>query len=251
MTACFVSAKAVQQAAIDARQQVLKIASQALDVDAERLILNNRRIYVKDDPEKGMPLAAAIRLSLLKGTPILGLGAAHLMHEGEVWANWGSGQYQGQQTGAYTFGTTVAEVEVDSETGQVTVLNIVQANDCGFAINPMAVEGQWEGATVQAVGLALYEKHEWDEKGRLLTSTFLDYKMPSAMDAPKITPIIIESIDPNGPYGAKEAGIVGTLSTSGAIANAIYDAIGVRIKELPITPETILKAVVAKIGNKA
>jgi len=122
------------------------------------------------------------------------------------------------------------------------------AYDCGFAINPMAVEGQWEGEAVQMLGETLFEKHEWNQKsGELLTSSFLDYKIPTTLDAPaNIKAIIVDSVDPKGPYGAKEAGISGGTGVEAAIANAIYDAIGVEIKEAPVTPEAILRALEEK-----
>ena len=137
---------------------------------------------------------------------------------------------------------------MDKETGQVKVLNMWLAYDCGFAINPMAVEGQWEGEAIQMLGETLFEKLEWNEKGgELITRSFLDYKIPTALDAPtNIKNIIVESVDPKGPYGAKEAGLCGGQGVEAAIANAIYDAIGVEVKEAPVTPEAILRALEEK-----
>jgi xanthine dehydrogenase molybdenum-binding subunit len=115
------------------------------------------------------------------------------------------------------------------------------AKDCGFAINPMAVEGQVEGGMVMGLGQALYEECLMEE-GRTLNPSFAEYKIPGARDVPWIDSCLVETIDPEGPYGAKGIGEMPQLPTCPAIANAIYDAIGVQIKSLPITPEKILAA---------
>ena len=247
MTACFVSSNAVRLAAADARRQILSIASERLNVDPEELDIRDRKVYVTKNPEKAMPVDSVVRLSFLKGTPISGKGESLLKaHSEKGWSYWGELKFEGQQGGTYTFGTVIAEVEVDRETGRVKVTDMWVATDCGFAINPMAVEGQWQGGTSQCLGLSLYEKHHWDEQGRLLTDSFVNYKLPTALDVPNIKCFIVESMDPDGPYGGKEVGLGSTLAPSGAIANAIYDAVGVRVKELPITPEVLLKALKEK-----
>jgi 4-hydroxybenzoyl-CoA reductase alpha subunit len=251
MTACLVSAKAVRLAAADARRQILKIASERLNVNPKELDIRDRRVYVQKNPEKAIPVDSVVRLSFLKGTPISGKGESVLKaHSEKGWSYWGELKFEGQQGGAYTFGTVIAEVEVDKETGRVKVTDMWVATDCGFAINPTAVEGQWQGGTAQCLGLSLYEKHRWDEQGRLLTDSFLDYKLPTSVDVPNIKCIIVESMDPDGPYGGKEVGLGSTLAPGGAIANAIYDAVGVRVKELPVTPEVILNALRDKAGRK-
>ncbi len=251
MTACFVSANAVRLAASDARRQILSIASERLNADPEELDIRDRRVYVKKSPEKMMPIDSVVRLSFLRGTPISGRGESLLKaHSKQGWSYWGELKFEGQQGGTYTFGTVIAEVEVDKETGKVKVADMWVATDCGFAINPTAVEGQWEGGTAQCLGLALYEKHRWDEQGKLLTDSFLDYRLPTSLDVPNIKCFILESMDPDGPYGGKEVGLGSTLAPGGAIANAIYDAIGARVKELPITPEVVLKSLREKESGK-
>lgn len=132
-------------------------------------------------------------------------------------------------------------MEVDVETGKVNVLKIVAAHDTGKAINPMSAEGQIEGGVIQGVGFALMEKLHLKE-GRVENNNFLDYKIPTSGDIPEIETILVETEDPAGPFGAKGIGEPGLVPTAPAIGNAIYDAIGVRFKELPITPEKILKA---------
>jgi CO/xanthine dehydrogenase Mo-binding subunit len=142
---------------------------------------------------------------------------------------------------AYSFMTQAAEVEVDIKTGKVKVLKMVASHDCGRAINPMLVEGQLEGSVVGGMGQALYEE-VITEKGQVLNPSFLDYGIPTAMEIPSITSVEVETNDPEGPFGAKESGEGTQLAPAPAIINAIYDAIGVRFKSLPVTPEKVLEA---------
>ena len=156
--------------------------------------------------------------------------------------DWPNGKYYGQKGCSYSYGTVVAEVEVDPETGRVDVINLTEYNDCGYAVNPLAVEGQMDGTLVMLLGSTLYERNLWDRKtGRKQTDSFRTYKLPTAMDIPSIDKNIIETIDPDGPYGAKEPSLGGGLGATAAIVNAIYDAVGVWIKDLPITSENVLK----------
>jgi CO/xanthine dehydrogenase Mo-binding subunit len=142
---------------------------------------------------------------------------------------------------AYVFGTQVAEVEVDTWTGEVQVLGIWAAHDVGRAINPRGVEGQIEGGVVQGLGQALMEDYQ-TEKGHAITHGFAKYILPTSLDIPQINCIIVEDPDPKSPLRAKGIGEPSLVPTAPAIMNAIYDAIGVRIKSLPATPEKILKA---------
>ncbi len=142
---------------------------------------------------------------------------------------------------AYVFGTQVAEVEVDTVTGEVQVLGIWAAHDVGRAINPRGVEGQIEGGVVQGLGQALMEDYKLDQ-GHTSTHGFAKYILPTSLDVPEITSIIVEDPDPESPLGAKGIGEPALVPTAPAIMNAIYDAIGVRITSLPATPEKILEA---------
>ena len=142
---------------------------------------------------------------------------------------------------AYTFVTQVIEVEVDTDTGIVEVLKVYTAADIGKAINPKNVEGQIEGGTVQGIGMALMEEQVIKD-GITLNPDLTGYLIPTSMDTPHFTTRLIENEDSEGPYGAKGIGEPATIATAPAIANAIYDAIGVRIYHLPITPDKILKA---------
>jgi CO/xanthine dehydrogenase Mo-binding subunit len=149
--------------------------------------------------------------------------------------------YYGNVAPAYSFAAHAVEVEVDTETGKVRVVDSYVSDDCGKALNPMAVHGQTNGATAQATAWALYEKLDFQD-GRLMNGNFADYGMPTADALPAFQSGFVESNDPNGPYGAKGASETAILPGAAAIANAVYDAIGVRINDLPITPEKVLAA---------
>lgn len=237
--AAFVSANAVMAAAMDAREQILNIASDMLDATVEELDLGDDYVYMKERPERNIWMGKAIRKALMDDTPIMGRGS--YMPKIDPTREWVSSP-RGQQAGTFSFGAVVAEVEVDTETGQVRVSNVTGAHDCGFAINPMAVEGQLEGSVASGgVGATLLEEHHWDG-GQMLNASMLEYKVPLSVDMPQITPIIVESMDPEGPFGAKEAGLWGSMNMFQAIGNAIYDAVGVWIKDFPITPDKVLAA---------
>jgi CO/xanthine dehydrogenase Mo-binding subunit len=148
---------------------------------------------------------------------------------------------QGNAFHQYAWASQMAEVEVDTETGAVTVLSIVSATDAGKAINPKLVEGQIQGGAVQGMGYALMEGMQV-EKGIFINSSLTTYLVPTAADVPEIIPLIVEVPDPVGPYGAKGVGEPALIPTAPAILNAIYKAIGVRIYSLPASPEVILTA---------
>jgi hypothetical protein len=138
---------------------------------------------------------------------------------------------------AYSFSAYVAEAKVDVETGQTSVINVWAAHDCGKALNPLAVEGQIIGSCHMGLGQVLSEEMVYGRTGHLLNGNLLDYKIPTVHEMPKVFPIIVESNDPEGPFGAKEAGEGPLLPILPAVCNAVYDAIGVRVDELPITPD--------------
>ena len=152
----------------------------------------------------------------------------------------------GQMCEAFSFGTTIIEVKVDPQTGQVEVLNATACQDVGKALNPLVLEGQFEGSVAMGgQGGMLTESHEWKE-GRCLNSTMLDYKVPLACDMPEINNIIVESIEPKGPFGAKEAGMSIAMSAAQAYAGAVSNAIGVYMDSFPLTPDKILAAIKGK-----
>jgi len=162
------------------------------------------------------------------------------------------GKHKGAGVGpspAYSYSAQVAEVSVDEETGEVTVHKIWAAHDCGRALNPVAVEGQVIGSVWMGLGQALEEEMVWKD-GLLMNPGLLEYRSPSSAESPDIECIIVESVDPEGPFGAKEAGEGSLAATIPAISNAIYHAVGVRLREAPFTPERILAALRAKKGMK-
>lgn len=218
---------AVKAAAEQAQRQILDTAAQRLEVSVEDLECADGVVRARSDPEKSITFGRLASITTGFGAafpPVLGRGAIAARKQ------------------APGFSVQAAEVEVDSETGQVRVLRYVTAQDVGFAVNPLSVEGQMEGATVQGIGMGLCEEMVYDDQGRLLNPGLLDYRMPTAADVPNIESLIVEVPSEDGPYGARGVGEPPVTPGSAAIANAVHDAIGVRITEIPITPERILRA---------
>ena len=162
------------------------------------------------------------------------------------------GRHKGGGVGpspAYSYSAQVAEVSVDEDTGEVTVHKVWAAHDCGRALNPVSVEGQIIGSVWMGMGQALTEEMVWKD-GMLMNAGMLEYRSPSSVESPEVEPIIVESIDPEGPFGAKECSEGSLAATIPAISNAIYDAVGVRLHESPFTPERVLAALRAKRKDK-
>lgn len=232
-----ISGNAVMRAAREAKQKLLAVAAEKLGVPEDELDLLDGVIRARNDDSKRATLAEIARLHIFRhGGEGLMVRATYdaptVMHD----AN-----YYGNIAPAYSFAAQAVEVEVDMATGQVTLIDSFVSDDCGKAINPLAVHGQTHGATVQAIGWTLYE-HVQVEDGRILNGNFADYTMPTADAVPALRTDVVESVEPNGPYGAKGASETAILPGAAAIANAVYDAIGVRIASLPITPEKVLAA---------
>jgi CO/xanthine dehydrogenase Mo-binding subunit len=215
------------------------------------MIFKDRMVFPKNNPEKGWKIDALIRHaqhSMGRGSKsIIGRGS---YDSGVDFIDFKTGR--GNISPTYTFAADVAEVEVDPETGKITILNAVGAHDIGKALNPMLCAGQLDGAWIQAQGQLLFEELKRDKKdGHVLNPSFMDYKMPTSMDIPlQNKHIFVESIDPDGPFGAKEVGEGASVAIFPALGNAVYDAIGVRITDLPITPEKVLKAIKEKKEGK-
>ena len=162
------------------------------------------------------------------------------------------GKHKGGGVGpspAYSYSAQVAEVSVDEDTGEVTVHKVWAAHDCGRALNPVSVQGQIIGSVWMGMGQALTEEMVWKD-GMLMNAGMLEYRSPSSVESPEVEPIIVESIDPEGPFGAKECSEGSLAATIPAISNAIYDAVGVRLHESPFTPERVLAALRAKRNAK-
>jgi CO/xanthine dehydrogenase Mo-binding subunit len=144
------------------------------------------------------------------------------------------------------------EIEVDTETGKIDVLDYVAVVDCGTAINTNLARIQVEGGVLQGIGMAMYEDVQYSEQGQMLTNNLMYYKIPSREDVKKLTVEIAESYEPSGPFGAKSVGEIGIDTPLAAIANAVYNATGARIRELPLTPPRVLAAIQAarKSGDR-
>jgi CO/xanthine dehydrogenase Mo-binding subunit len=216
--------KAAQMAAADARQKLMALAAQNLDVQPQMLSCAGGRIYVTEQPERGYTLGQLARMGLTSRTgPIMGTAALSVMPFAPV------------------FNTQAVEVKVDKDTGTVRLLRFVQAQDVGTAINPMAVEGQIEGGAVQGIGRALSEEVVIRE-GELLNPSLTTYLMPLAVDMPAIENTLVEVPTDEGPFGARAVAEPPGFGPPAAIANAIADAVGVRLKELPLSAEKLLRA---------
>ena len=239
----FVGGQAVMVAAKNCRKKLFDVASKILEVEPDTLVAKNRMIFVKDDPEKSISIKKVVRVSLLNFNSVNAEGG--YWPKVDMKREWVKNPY-GQMCEAFTFGTTIVEVKVDPETGQVDVLNATACQDVGKALNPLVLEGQFEGSIAMGgQGGMLTEYHEWKD-GRCLNSTMLDYKVPLACDMPEISNIIVESIDPKGPYGAKEAGMSIAMSAAQAYAAAVSNAIGVHMDSFPLTPDKIFAAIKEK-----
>ena len=141
------------------------------------------------------------------------------------------------------FATHVVDVEVDPETGKVTILRYTAVQDAGTAIHPSYVEGQMQGGVVQGIGWALNEEYVYNAKGEMTNASFLDYRMPTSLDLPMIDTVIVEVPNPGHPYGVRGVGEVPIVPPPAAIANAIYRAVGVRMRELPMSPPRVLREI--------
>lgn len=227
---------ATRFAAEDARRQIFDLAASKLEANPEDLEIGNRSVYVKGTSERAISLAALAGAAL--GSPrgaIIGTGSA----ERERWIAQAK-KHSGVVDEA-SFCTHAVQVEVDPETGQVTVLKYAAAQDVGAALNPLNVAGQIHGSVVAGLGYALSEELVVRE-GRIVNPTYTDYHLPAADTAPTIHTILVEQPSALGPFGARGVGETSITPVAAAIANAIYDAVGVRIRDLPITPEKVLRA---------
>lgn len=230
-------------AATDVRRQLFEAVGQALEADPGDLVAADRRIWVKGCPERGISLSDALQQYQYgdRPLPIVGRGAWIPPAEQPTTLLTQNGNFSPN----YSFMTQAAEVAVDLETGKVTVVKMATAHDCGQPINPMLVEGQLEGSILGGMGQALYEDSTCID-GQQYNPSFLDYGIPTAMEMPAMEGIHIDTDDPLGPFGAKEAGEGTQLAPAPAIVNAIADAIGVEFHRLPVTAEMVLRALKEK-----
>ncbi len=218
---------AVLNAARDTRKQILDIASEMLEASPEDLELADGLVSVKGAPSKNVELRK--------------IAGSAMRYAGSFEPVYGRGR-AANKVSSPMYAAHLAKVAVDPETGEVRVLDYVAAQDVGFAINPAEVEGQIHGGITQGIGWALFEGLVFDAEGQLLTSTLMDYALPLSKDIPTITPLLIQVPSDLGPFGAKGVGEPPVVPVAAAIANAIYDAVGIRATQLPITPERLFSA---------
>jgi putative selenate reductase molybdopterin-binding subunit len=204
-----------------------------LDTSAQNLGWGDNQVYTLCQCRKSVTMTEIALQSMYKDKQQIMDGASHFNTDSPP-----------------PFCATFAEVEVDTETGKVRVLHLVTAVDPGTAINPMQAEGQVEGAVAQGLGYALTEELLLDKAGRPLNPNFRDYKIFTAKDMPKLTTILVETDEPLGPYGAKSISEVPINGPAPAIANAIYHAIGVRFRKLPIRPEDVLRGLRCRTDDR-
>lgn len=235
----YVTGNAVRLAAANAKAVLFEVAGKKLGVDPTELEARDRKIQVKGYPQRSVAIGeVAYEAQVIAGRPAIGS------------ASWNPPTVpldpetsQGKPFSTYVYATQIAEVDVDDETGEVEVLRVIAAHDCGTPVNPMLVEGQVEGGIAMGIGFALQEEIVFDGAGRQLNASLTNYIVPTSLDMPDIEVDIVESYDPTGPFGAKGVGEPTSVPTAAAILNAIYDAVGVRLTTLPATAERVLMAI--------
>ena len=233
----FVAGNAALGAARKMKDQILAVASKALSEEKEYLDLKGGQVFSVRNSEKTISLTKILRTAHYSSGGTMFMSEYFYDPPNENFDK----DFKGNLSVSYAYGAHGAEVHVDRETGQVRILRYIAAHDVGKAINPMMLEGQIYGGGLMGIGYALGETMVYD-KGHLKNGNFLDYKVLTAMDVPPVEAVIVETDEQDGPFGAKGIGEPGLVPTAPALANAIYDAVGVRIKDLPITPEKILRA---------
>ena len=232
----FAIGNAAQAAAVQVRNEIFRFVAERLEARPEDLTAREGRIFVQGSPQRGMTFQDAARLHLRRAKRPATAQAQYcantdMLHVG-----------QRNVSRAYSFAAQAAQVAVDLETGQADLRLVASAYDCGRALNPLIVQGILEGGAVMGQGQALSEGLEWLD-GQLLNPSFLDYRLPTSLDAPQVQPILVETVDPEGPYGAKEVG-QGSLQAAGpAVANAVARDAAIWLNSLPIKPETVLTAI--------
>lgn len=220
-----ISGGAVKKAAEKVRDHLLRLGSKMLDVPVDNLTCRDNMVVTKCECEKSVSMTDLAHFAMYKEKVQVMESASH----------WNTDSPP-------PFCAQFAEVEVDTETGRIRVLHLVTAVDLGVAVNPMQAEGQSEGAVAQSLGYALTEEMVLDPCGRVINPSFIDYKMLGPKDMPKLTTILVETEEPLGPYGAKSISEIPINAPTPAVANAIFHAIGVRFRKLPIRPEDVLRA---------
>ena len=243
----FMAGNACLDAARKLKNKIFEALAKRWGVPADELEARGGRVYHRNGTGKSVSFDEAVVLS------IKDLGALEATGTYSPPPDAQGGKFKGAGVGpspSYSYSAQAVEVTVDPETGEIKVDRITVAHDCGRALNPITVEGQVVGSVWMGLGQAVQEEMLYNQ-GRIMNPTMLEYKVASTLESPPVDCIIVESIDPEGPLGAKEAGEGSLAATIPALANAVYDAVGVRITSLPITPEKILRALRDKEKQKA
>ncbi len=242
----FISGNAALRAGRDAKIQILEIVAEELKMKIDDLDIVAEQVINQKDHSVLMTFDAALNLcySFNYGKQIIGRGS---YNPKTTPIDFRTGE--GNVSGSYGFEAQIAEVAVNIETGEVKIVKMWDAHDIGKAINPQAVEGQIEGSLAMGIGYTFYEDLQF-RNGRVVNPNFANYRLPRSIGIPEMESILVETNDPEGPFGAKGMGEASLLPTSAAIANAIEDAVGIRIKDLPITPKKIVKALKEKETNE-
>jgi CO/xanthine dehydrogenase Mo-binding subunit len=233
--ATFVAGNSALLAARKAKEIILNAAAEVLNTSISSIVVENGVVYDRETPSKRIEIDKLVRrIHFREGGTNIVVSAFYdppTVMQDESW--------RGNISAAYVFGAQAALVEVDQETGEVKVLTVVSVHDSGRIINPMAAEGQVHGGVHMGIGYALYEELVL-EQGRVVNASFADYHVPTALETPVVKAVFVENPDPAGPFGAKGIGETACIPTAAAIANAVYDATGRRVKKLPIKYRDIL-----------
>jgi len=234
---------AVKRAGEEVKAQLLDMAAAMLGVAADTLDCRMGVVFDRATGEGKLDFAQAARAFFVKHGPLVGKGSYAPPKLG--------GTFKGAAVGtspAYSFATQVSEVEIDAETGEIKVAEVWDVHDCGTVINPALLSAQVHGALYMGMGESVWEQVVFDDKGRILNGNLGEYRLPTALDMPKITSALVHSEvpEPAGPWGVKEVGEGATIPTMGCYANAIYDAMGIRLDSLPLSYEKVWRALKEK-----
>jgi CO/xanthine dehydrogenase Mo-binding subunit len=230
--ATYSAGTAAREAGRQARQRILQAAAEFLETGADKLELVDGRVRAAGEPEGSVGLAELA-------------ASARRQAAGPISGQWVLGGVPTHPS----YSVAIATVEVDPETGRVQLIELVEGQDVGRALNPTQVEGQMQGGAAQSIGLGMMEGYRYGEEGQMLNADLLDNPIPTALDVPDIQTVIVEEPCSDGPYGAKGVGEPPIIPGAAAVANAVHDAVGVRVTEVPITPERVLAALREQAGN--
>lgn len=234
---------AVRRAAIHAREQIAEAAGPMFEAKKEDLDFADGKVFLKDQPQMALPIGEVIRRKLGGDGVIRGDGSYTYEIAKDLDLETGHSDHA---SAFYMYATQAAEVAVDEESGRIRLLRMSAAHDVGKAINPLNCVAQIEGGLAMGIGSALHEELVIDEMGKVRNPSFLDYHLVTSLDMPEMIPIIVECPEPEGPYGAKGLGEPGLAPTPAAIGNAVADALGVRVYDLPATPERVYWTIQSK-----